>query len=76
MIERRQFNAGDLTLIEETGHEVVLASGGPIMVLVAIEGDNGLCAMRHDKSKMNLFPLVCLRRLLRLTSNDFKELRE
>ena len=75
--ETKTFNASELTLVPDTGREVIFGSGGPIMQLETVEGDQGLCSWRSEDGshQRHLFALVMLRRIVRITPRDFPDLR-
>ena len=56
-----------MTMLQlETSNPVVLASGGPLMRVVCVEGDNALCGWRGEDGRQErfLFPIPCLRSLI------------
>ena len=61
-LRRQTFPAEDLELAPEPKNPVVLKSGGPIMDLETVEGENGLCRWETEDSKIAraTFPLACL----------------
>ena len=62
------FNRSDLVKVDES-RCVILGSGGPLMDLICIEGENALCEFWDEdrKSKVQMmFLTVCLRRTIRL----------
>jgi uncharacterized protein YodC (DUF2158 family) len=63
-LHRKSFSLDDLVRIPPPEHPVVLKSGGTLMNLVSVEGDNALCEWYEDNGKLAraVFPLVCLYR--------------
>ena len=63
-VRRESFHPDELVLVPEPANPVVLGSGGPIMDLVATEGDRGLCQWEADDgtTQRHMFPLACLYR--------------
>ncbi len=53
----------NLVKIDENVWNVVLASGGPLMKIICIEGENALCEWDGGRA---IFPTACLRRLIRI----------
>jgi len=75
-VQHGSFHPDDLVVVKETGREVVLASGGPVMLLETIEGESGLCSWCGDVTvERHVFPLACLRYLSRIGPEHFPELR-
>lgn len=62
MIFRRgEFKPEDLVLIQLPVRPVVIKSGGPIMNVVCVEGDNVLCEWDNDgKKEQGLIGAACL----------------
>ncbi len=56
---RKLFNESELIKIDTTKC-VVLASGGPLMDVLCIEGDNALCRIHDEDKTEHLFPIACL----------------
>jgi uncharacterized protein YodC (DUF2158 family) len=64
-LHREEFDSDDLVKVDES-NLVILASGGPLMRLVCIEGENALCHWEEgDVRRQSLFPLATLRRLVK-----------
>lgn len=65
-MKRGQFAADDLKKVE--GDFVVLASGGPLLNLECVEGDNAVVSWKDSTGKTirEMIPCVCLRRLVPL----------
>jgi hypothetical protein len=77
---RRTIVAKDqLQIVDESIWKYVLASGGPLMKIVAVEGENILCMWQdaEDNRKLHraLFPIVCVRRVIPLTEDDLGKFR-
>lgn len=73
-LHHRQCKLGDLTKIDETIWCYVLASGGPLMRVVCIEGDRALCEFHdsQDRNRRLYTPVACLRRLVPVTPAELK----
>ena len=67
--QRDSFDPSELVKLNDDDY-VILASGGPLLKVVCVEGDNLLCEWsENEKRRQKLFPAGALRRLTRL---DFK----
>jgi len=58
------FDESALKLVSDK-YNIVLNSGGPLMKIVTIEGDNALCSWNEGTAKdtIGLFPIACLSKL-------------
>ena len=66
------FDGADLVRLNDEDY-VILASGGPLLKIICIEGDNALCEWPVDgKRRQKLFPAGALRRLTRLDQSGFR----
>lgn len=65
------FNISDLEIVDES-RSVVIASGGPIMDVVCVEGERMLCEwVDNDGEKQQcLFPIVVLRRMIPIFEDE------
>ena len=61
-LHQAAFKESELVKVPEPKQPVVLVSGGPVMDLVALEGENGVCEWEDNDNEQHrrLFPLVCL----------------
>ena len=71
-IEFASFDRSDLTRVPcPHRNPVVLKSGGPILDLLAVEGDNAICEWAEDGEKVRrIFPVACLYRCVPLTDGE------
>lgn len=70
-VNRDKFPADELVKVPAPNRPVVLKSGGPVMDLETIDGDNGLCSWFDDEGKISraVFPLVCLYACIPVNNN-------
>ena len=60
-LHRATFHPADLVAIPRPEKPVVLVSGGPIMDLVSVEGEYGICEWRNGRKVARAkFKLICL----------------
>lgn len=65
-IHRKTFSDDELVRID-TSNCVVLNSGGPLMQLICIEGDNALVSWDGERA---LLPVACLSKLVRVVEQQ------
>lgn len=62
ILQRGTFPADALELVPEPRRPVVLKSGGPVMELESVEGEDALCSWTGDDGRLGraVIPVVCL----------------
>lgn len=66
-LRRGKFNADDLQPVD-TSRIVILNSGGPLLTVECVEGNNAICTWKNDNGQhagRAMFPVACLSRLVR-----------
>ncbi len=68
LLNRAVFSEDDLIRVPLPKNPVIIKSGGPIMEVLSIEGNQVLCEWQHDgKIARGVFSKVILYRLVRMT---------